>query len=516
MSGDGFDVVVVVGSLGAEGAIVSILKALPRDLAVPVVVMQHLSPDSEVVAFYGKRLEQRAVEWFEEGAALAPGKVHVCPPRSFVELLPNGTCRLAPCGGGSERPMDRLFESVARSFAHRAIGVVLTGMGSDGAIGACELHRAGGRVIVQSPESAKSQEMPRAAIAAGASDLIVGLPDIAQIIGEIVAGTPRPKARSELDAVARIFGSAGEIARTARDKDWALTPLGPALGWATELRALVRTMIESAHPTAIWWGRELIQIYNEPWRKLLGASKHPTALGQPARETWLEIWDEIEAMVDRAMNAGVASSAEDRRIVVERDGRPEEAYFTFEYSPIRDATGAVCGVHHTAIETTSRVVAERRLGALRALASGIAGAATLRQACEQAVSALGAYPLDVPFVLLYLLDPDSRQATLAAATVAPGSPEAPHVVSLADERAVWPIARVVQQGPTLVRGEHETRPAFLVPLRLATKEAVIGVLIAGVAAHRPFDESYRQFIEIVAQQIDAGLTHAQAKQLERE
>src|SRR5215467_13238920 len=130
--------------------------------------MQHLPPDSEIVNFYRKRAPAFQVAWLDDASSLAPGKVLVCPPRSFVELLPNGSCRTSPCGGAVERPMDRLFESVARSFAHRAIGVVLTGMGSDGAAGARELHLAGGRVVVQREDSAHSPEMPRAAIAAGA------------------------------------------------------------------------------------------------------------------------------------------------------------------------------------------------------------------------------------------------------------------------------------------------------------------------------------------------------------
>jgi hypothetical protein len=71
------------------------------------------------------------------------------------------------------------------------------------------------------------------------------------------------------------------IAAAARDKDWSQTPLGPALGWSAELRTIVRTTIDSVHLTAIWWGRE-IQIYNEPWRTLLGASKH-FRCARPAR-----------------------------------------------------------------------------------------------------------------------------------------------------------------------------------------------------------------------------------------
>lgn len=535
-----FDVVVLGASAGGETAILTILKELPPDFDVPLVVMQHLSPESSFVEVYGPRVPL-AVEWAGEQSVLAARKVLVCPPRSFVELLPDRSLRLHPCEAGAlHRPIDRLLQSAARSFAHRAIGVVLTGMGSDGAAGARELQAAGAQVLVQSAASAEYPDMPRVAIAAGAATLVVPLCDLAQVIAELVAGTPRPRPRSELQAVERVFGGVGDIAALAREIDWSRTPLGPVLGWPAELRLMARTAMESPYPMAVWWGPELVQLYNEPWRRFLGASKHPEALGRPACETWPEIWIDIGPMVERVMQQGVAVGGEDFLMVIDRHGYAEEVYVTFAYSPIRDIAGTVVGVLNTVSETTQRVVAERRLNALRALAERIRGAGTPRQACEQAAAALASVPLDLAFALLYLFDAPRRQATLAgAAGLGAGSSAAPHTWTLDAPHDAWPLQRLLDADaraepagvllddlarrlpelPALLdahAGRPAPRQALLLPLRLAAEEAPIGALVAALNPQRPLDDDYRSFLGLVAQHVNAGLIEARARQLEHE
>ncbi|MBV9488996.1 MAG: PAS domain-containing protein, partial [Verrucomicrobia bacterium] len=535
------EILTLVASAGGHAAITAILRGLPADFSIPIMVMQHLGPDSTATVEMYARRAAFEVEWVQSGTALAPRKVLVCPPRSFVELLPNGTCVVARCDRGAlDKPIDCFLESVARSFGHLAIGVVLTGMGSDGAAGARQLHLAGGRVLVQNEASAEYPEMPRAAIRAGAADLVVPLADLGQVIAEVVAGTPRPKGRSELEALGHVFGDKGGVAAIAREIDWAQTPLGPVISWPAELRLMARTAMDSACPMGVWWGPELIQIYNDEWRKFLGAAKHPPALGGRARDTWREIWHQIGPMVGRVMTRGEAVGGEDFLILIERHGYPEEVFVTFSYAPIRDAGGTVVGVHTTAWETTKNMVAERRMGALRTLAAQVAGAGTPREACELAAAALASDPADLPFALLYLLDPGRRQATLAGvAGLEEGAAAAPRVLPTTGEGAAWPLARVLADAsghpdgrallddlaerfpglsapPSCPAGTLPPRAAFLLALRPATDGEPIGVLVAGLSPHRPFDDGYGTFLDLVAQQVDAGLAQAQAKQLERE
>jgi PAS domain S-box-containing protein len=535
----GFGVVVLAASAGGQAAILSILRDLPLDFDVPIVVAQHLHPESTVLEVYAGRAPY-AFEWVDEQSSLAPRKVLVCPPRACMELLPDGSFHVEPCGGAIDKQITCLLQSVARSFSHRAIAVILTGMGNDGAAGAHELHRAGGRVLVQSESSAEYPEMPRAAIAAGAADLVVPLADIAQVLTDLVTGAVRPRARTELQALERVFGSQGEIAALARDIDWLRTPLGPALQWPLELRLSARAAIDSPHPTAVWWGPELVQIYNDAWCRFLGVSKHPQALGGPARETWHEVWRDIGPMVERVMREGRPAHGEDFPMLIDRYGDLEEVFVNFAYSAIRDAHGAVLGVHNTCWETTGQVVAGRRLAAMRDLAAHTSGVNTPREACEQAAKALAGDPQDLPFVLLYLFDRGRRQATLAgAAGLTPGSGPAPHTLPLADVHDTWALQRLLAGGldaaapgllledldrrvPRLAAwvaapsGRRVPRSAFVVPLRWAEDKQPIGALIAGLNPHRPFDADYRSFVRLVAQQVSASCAQARARQLERE
>lgn len=200
-----FDLVVLGGSAGGLSALANILTRLPSGFPTPVVAMLHLPPDFDLGCFW--RRQPLQIKWARAGAVLRPGAMLVCPPRSFVELLPDGTCVLSPCeGGAKERPIDRLLRSVSRSFGDRALGVVLSGMGNDAAQGALELQRAGGCVLVQAPDSCEHPSMPRSAIAAGAATMVLPLDELGPVIAELVEGTPRQRLRAELEAIGRTFG----------------------------------------------------------------------------------------------------------------------------------------------------------------------------------------------------------------------------------------------------------------------------------------------------------------------
>ncbi len=156
------------------------------------------------------------------------------------------------------------------------------------------------------------------------------------------------------------FGSTGEMARLVRSFDWANHPLGPPSSWPPTLRSILGVCLDSSFPIMIGWGPDLIQFYNDGYRQILGATKHPQALGRPARHTWPEAWGTVGPMVERVMTHGQAVSGEDMPFVLERNGYPELCHFTFSYSPIRDESGDIVGMFIAAMETTSRVLAEQR------------------------------------------------------------------------------------------------------------------------------------------------------------
>ncbi len=151
-----------------------------------------------------------------------------------------------------------------------------------------------------------------------------------------------------------VFPQAGELGRLCRELDWGCTPLGPVRDWPQSLRTAAGLVVAAANAMVLLWGPDLVMIYNDAYREVMGA-KHPAGLGQPLRECWSEVWDELAPIVDRVLRCRESVSFQDRPFTVVRHGYPEQAFFTASYSPVPDDAGNVGGVLAIAVETTTRV-----------------------------------------------------------------------------------------------------------------------------------------------------------------
>ncbi|MEO8923643.1 MAG: PAS domain-containing protein, partial [Caldimonas sp.] len=163
----------------------------------------------------------------------------------------------------------------------------------------------------------------------------------------------------------------GETAARMRALDWSSTPLGPPAQWPQSLKTVASVCLHSRFPMLIWWGPDLVMLYNDAYRPILG-QKHPRALGQQGEECWPEIWDLIGPMLRGVLAGAAATWAADQLLMLERNGYPEECFFTFSYSPIFDESGGVGGVFTAVTETTESVVNQRRLGTLNRLTDALA------------------------------------------------------------------------------------------------------------------------------------------------
>ncbi len=143
--------------------------------------------------------------------------------------------------------------------------------------------------------------------------------------------------------------------------DWSATPLGPLAAWPVSLRTAVAALLHSRHPMFIWWGPELIQIYNDAYVPSFGIGKHPKSLGQRGRECWPEMWSVIGPQIDDVMRCGVATWQEDALIPIFRNGAVQDAYWTYGYSPLFDEAGDIIGTLVICTETTGRVLAQAAL-----------------------------------------------------------------------------------------------------------------------------------------------------------
>ena len=172
----------------------------------------------------------------------------------------------------------------------------------------------------------------------------------------------------------------GEMGERVRTFDWSRTPLGPMDRWPQSLRTLVDMLLAHPLPMIVLWGPDLIQIYNDGYAEIAG-QKHPTALGQPTRECWPEVWHFNAPLYERVLSRGESVLLEDQLFPIARHGVTEDAFFTLTYSPASDDCGRVGGVVLTVIETTARVRAERER--------------ERRQSAALAVANLGTFEWDV-------------------------------------------------------------------------------------------------------------------------
>ncbi|KAB0680911.1 PAS domain-containing sensor histidine kinase [Aureimonas leprariae] len=149
------------------------------------------------------------------------------------------------------------------------------------------------------------------------------------------------------------------MAELIRTFDWSRTPLGPIESWMERCRNITDMVLASGFPTIVLVGRDLIQIYNDGFRELMG-NKHPAGLGQATKECWPEVWH-LNAPIYQRVFAGETVTLEDASRPVNRDGATKDAWFTLSYSPVRGGDGTVADILVTVIETTDRVRAQNAL-----------------------------------------------------------------------------------------------------------------------------------------------------------
>ena len=154
----------------------------------------------------------------------------------------------------------------------------------------------------------------------------------------------------------------GEMAELTRKKDWSKTSLGAIGTWQQSLKTLVSTILNTKFPMFLFWGQDLICFYNDAYRPSLGQDgKHPSMLGMRGEEAWTEIWDIIKPLIDQVMGGGEATWSEDQLVPIYRNGRIEDVYWSFSYSPVNDDSGEIGGVLVTCNETTNNVITKNIL-----------------------------------------------------------------------------------------------------------------------------------------------------------
>ncbi|HZP06482.1 MAG TPA: PAS domain S-box protein [Terracidiphilus sp.] len=341
---------------------------------------------------------------------------------------------------------------------------------------------------------------------------------------EPIPSTIRPPEQANADLGYNVFAGGGEMGNLMHAFDWTKTPLGAPETWPQSLRTSVSICLASRFPIVLYWGREYVVLYNDAYSQILG-KKHPWALGQTCRTCWSEIWDTIGPMLNGVVETGTATWSDDLLLKLERFGYPEECYFSFSFSPVRVETGSVGGVFTAVIETTEKVVGERRLRTLRDLAARSVEATSEEEVWRTTAALLAQNDKDVPFAVLCSLTED-RLRVVGTSGI---SPEHPFCQELCNSDSEWygEAMLAARSGHaaeldlslfdiTFPLGSWENPPkmARLMPIS-ALGQGASGILVAAVSPAKALDESYRTFYDLMARQIATSIADARSYEEER-
>jgi signal transduction histidine kinase/DNA-binding response OmpR family regulator len=319
-----------------------------------------------------------------------------------------------------------------------------------------------------------------------------------------------------------VLAGGGELGQRMRSIDWARTPLGPVESWPQSLRTCVRIVLTSRQPMFVWWGEQLINLYNEAYISALGG-KHPAALGRPAPEVWREIWADVGPRAAKAMVENEGTFDEALLLIMERNGYREETYYTFSYSPVPGDAGGPGGILCASSSDTQWMFGERQQALLREVAARTANVRTVEAACELALDAFSANRKDLPFAMLYLVEGDTARLAHTAG-IAADHRLVPAVITGHTE-CLWPVAEVLAGAPVGIRslgaqdlpgGAWPEPPseAVAIPVRAADL-SLAAVLVIGKNPFRLLDDDYRRFLDLLGLQIGSAISNARTLVEER-
>ncbi len=320
----------------------------------------------------------------------------------------------------------------------------------------------------------------------------------------------------------------GEMGERIRNFDWSQTSLGDPKHWQNSLKTCVRIILTSPQPMFVWWGKELINIYNDAYQFVLG-EKHPNALGTPGNIVWKEIWNEVGARADIVFNKNEGTYDDALLLIMNRHGCDEETYFKFSYNPIPGDNGGTEGLFCVCTEETERIINERSLKTLQQMDT-LVQKKTEQEVYEQASKALEVNNKDFPFALIYKIENDGSKATLVASTdntedhseihkeinlEKPGINSSNIAKAVAENRLIESINN--GRWKNLPKGAWEVKPQGFVhvPIKAANKKFPLAILTIGLNPYRKFDTGYQNFVQLIADRISLGVNNVMAYEEER-
>jgi PAS domain S-box-containing protein len=326
------------------------------------------------------------------------------------------------------------------------------------------------------------------------------------------------------DNALQFLAGGGENGELIRSYDWGKTSLGDPAEWPKSLKTCVRIILTSQQPMFVWWGEDLINIYNDAYRAIVGG-KHPWAMGQPAREVWHEIWSEVRPRAYTALNENVGTYDESLLLIMERNGYPEETYYTFSYSPVPGDTGEPEGIICANTDDTDRIISQRQLRTLKDLGKAFTDNTTDADIYGNTINILGENPQDFPFAAIYHLV-NGDLLVLAGKTADVSNTYAPSQINLKADEVLWDLNEVMLtqkdktvhvSDPDLPKGAWTIAPhqVLVIPIAQAGQTQPFGAMVIGLNPYRLLDERYYSFFDLVTDQVATGIANMRAYEEER-
>ncbi len=330
--------------------------------------------------------------------------------------------------------------------------------------------------------------------------------------------------------IPEFLSGGGEMGERMRTFDWSKTPLGNPEQWEQSLKTCVRIMLTSSQPIWIGWGNELIKLYNDPYKAIVGG-KHPEALGQPASVVWREIWKDIEPMLRQVMEKNEGTYAERQLLIMERNGYPEETYYTFSYTPVPGDKGGTSGMLCANTDDTSLVLSERQLATLTDLGKHLLNATNDAEVYQKAMEVFEDQRKDFPFAVLYGISEEGNLLLCREKTPA-SLPENFATARIHTAEQIEPLPElkeVLQTGTSLVvenlrhrapdlpAGPWQDSPdkALILPISQSHLKVPFALLLVGINPYRQLDAKYQRFFQLIADQIATAIANVRALDEER-
>ncbi len=307
----------------------------------------------------------------------------------------------------------------------------------------------------------------------------------------------------------------GQLGELIRNRDWSATNLNSPETWPESLRSAVAIALNSGFPIAIYWGTAFTLLYNDAWSSIPG-QKHPWSLGRPGGEVWPEIWEGLKEEFESVLHQGQSYRRPDAPLYMHRYGYTEECYFDYSLSPIMAPDGNVGGVFNAVIETSYRVINERRAGIRNAFLAQLTSSTSLAMARQTIFQLLERAVLDISFYAYYSFDTVNEAYELSGSSRLNDLQLAQLSRLLADYDGSNEIhlenLDTTLSTPVISHWPEPVTEAMVLPVHTA-EASVKGYIVLGASARKRVDQDYRQFFAATAANTGSILNNAYTAEL---